>query len=609
MTAATRASARATDEYLRVGPLEDLKARGSIVVRGRRCPLLVVYHDGQVRALDNRCPHLGFPLHRGSVRDGILTCHWHHARFDLASGCTFDLWADDVPVADVRIEGGEVWVAAECRPKPDPAGHWRRRLQDGMAHNLGLLVAKAVLGARGAGLDEAVLVRDAALFGARMRDGFGIGMTILTALANVLPELPDDERYLALFQGIRRIGADCAGQAPRRDREPLHGEAAPLSTLERWFRQWIEVRHRDAAERTLLTVIAREGDLGAVADLMLAAATDRPFADGGHALDFVNKAFECVDLIGREHAAAILPTVVEQLASARGADERNAWRHPIDLVALMDAAFAELPAAIGEGTGRRFAACAALADQLLGDDPEAINAALLRALRAGATPAALGRALAYAAALRIARFGTANEFSDWDAALHVFTYANAVHQLLERVGERHDHGRGFPPGLRGVFHGAMALYLTRYLNQPPARLPGERGESLDDLPREPDQLCAQLLDAFDRQQQVSPSARLVARYLELGHPAERLIATLGHALLREDADFHTYQMFEAGIRQYREWGATPEGHNVLIALTRYLAAHAPTERARFQTASIARRLHRGERVHEVAEAPETVEGA
>src|SRR2546422_10850419 len=41
----------------------------------------------RVFALDNRCPHMGFPLDRGSVEDGTLTCHWHHARFDLASGC------------------------------------------------------------------------------------------------------------------------------------------------------------------------------------------------------------------------------------------------------------------------------------------------------------------------------------------------------------------------------------------------------------------------------------------------------------------------------------------------------------------------------------------
>jgi nitrite reductase/ring-hydroxylating ferredoxin subunit len=43
----------------------------------------------RVFALDNRCPHMGFPLDRGTVEDGILTCHWHHARFDLASGTGF----------------------------------------------------------------------------------------------------------------------------------------------------------------------------------------------------------------------------------------------------------------------------------------------------------------------------------------------------------------------------------------------------------------------------------------------------------------------------------------------------------------------------------------
>ena len=100
---------------IRVAKLEDLKAAGMLVVRGARTPLLVVYHQGQVFALDNRCPHLGFPLHRGSVEDGILTCHWHHARFDLASGCTFDLWVDDVPTAAVEIRDGVVWVDPRTR--------------------------------------------------------------------------------------------------------------------------------------------------------------------------------------------------------------------------------------------------------------------------------------------------------------------------------------------------------------------------------------------------------------------------------------------------------------------------------------------------------------
>ena len=43
--------------------------------------LVLIRTGDDVHALDNRCPHMGFPLDRGSVDDGILTCHWHHAPF------------------------------------------------------------------------------------------------------------------------------------------------------------------------------------------------------------------------------------------------------------------------------------------------------------------------------------------------------------------------------------------------------------------------------------------------------------------------------------------------------------------------------------------------
>ncbi|MFQ5974509.1 MAG: Rieske (2Fe-2S) protein, partial [Alphaproteobacteria bacterium] len=584
----------------RAAPLEELKAKGKIVVSGVRCPLLVVYDRGAVRALDNRCPHLGFPLHRGSVEDGILTCHWHHARFDLSSGATFDLWADDVPTAEVRIIDGEVWVAADCA-LPDQAEHWRRRLNDGLAHNISLVIGKAILGARAAGVPDGELVRDVALFGARHRDGWGTGLTTLTALANLLPSLPDEERFLALFHGARSVAADCDDEPPRRDNLPLEGSDASLETLERWLRHWTRVRHRDGAERTLMTAIAGGAGPSRLARMLLTAVTDRYFAGGGHALDFINKAFECLDLIGWQHASALLPTVVGQLVSARGAEETNSWRHPTDLFQLLEAAFADLPDPI-ERAGSDpapFSDHSGLARDLLADDPVAIVDALRGALARGAAPTDLSRALVYAAALRIARFGTNNELSDWDTAHHCFTYCNALDRLLARAtateGENAD---GAPACLRGVFHGAMALYLTRYLNVPPARLPGEGGDSLEDLPSAADELCDRLLEALDRQQQVTECARLVARFLGLGHPADRCIETLAHGLLREDAGFHTIQMFEAGICQHRDRDDGEERRNILIAVARYLAAHSPTRRARYQTASIARRLHRGGRIYE-----------
>ena len=85
----------------------------------------------------------------------------------------------------------------------------------------------------------------------------------------------------------------------------------------------------------------------------------------------------------------------------------------------------------------------------------------------------------------------------------------------------------------------------------------------------------------------------------LGHSAEDSDRhARARALLREDAGFHAFQMLEAGVRQYSEWGDTDQGRHVLIAVTRYLAAHSPTERTAYQTADIARRLMRGGQLHE-----------
>ena len=56
-------------------------------------------------------------------------------------------------------------------------------------------------------------------------------------------------------------------------------------------------------------------------------------------------------------------------------------------------------------------------------------------------------------------------------------------------------------------------------------------------------------------------------------------------------------MLEAATGQFRHWGNGPEGRRILVALARYLAAHSPTERGELQTATVARKLARGERLY------------
>ena len=557
-----------TTQRERAASLDELRAKGRLVVGLNGHTICLLAEGQEVYAVDNRCPHMGFPLHRGTVSDGILTCHWHHARFDLCTGGTFDQFADELRRFPVEIDGDDIYV--DLTPPRDPVEHQRRRLQVGLERNISLVVAKAaiVLGeADSSGVDA---FRAGLEFGVwRRGDGWNRGLTTLTCFMNLLPRLPAEERAAALYHGLSEVALEAAGDEPRFPLEPLPGEADP-ERLGRWFRNFIEVRDAEGAERALVSAVRAGATPQQLADMMFTAATDHRYLEGGHTLDFVNKSLEALDIVGWEHAETVLAALAAPLAFSTRMEEANEWRHPVDLVALLEDAFGRLPEpGAGGWTGR-----AELVETILTAEAAEILEALLQALRGGASAVELASAVAYAAATRIARFPTTNEFGDWDTAMHTFTFANGVEQGLRRSPSREL--------LRGVLDAAMSVHLDRFLNVPATRLPqAEDGHGvLTELP---------LL--LDRQQQVDEAAKLVASYG--GDPAE-LISALGACLLREDRNFHTIQCVEAAVRQHELTGDMLP----LIAAARYLAAHAPTDRSQRQTYEIARRLHRGERLYE-----------
>ncbi len=103
---------RGKNDYVFAANMADIQSTGGcLVVQIENHTIAIFSYDSKVYAVDNRCPHMGFPLNRGTIKDGILTCHWHHARFDLKSGGTFDQWAGDVRSFPVQIrDRQEVWV-------------------------------------------------------------------------------------------------------------------------------------------------------------------------------------------------------------------------------------------------------------------------------------------------------------------------------------------------------------------------------------------------------------------------------------------------------------------------------------------------------------------
>jgi nitrite reductase/ring-hydroxylating ferredoxin subunit/uncharacterized membrane protein len=81
-------------------------------------PVFLTRHQGRLVALVDRCTHRGGPLHEGEIRDGCVTCPWHHSSFALVDGSIASGPATrPQPVLDVRVVDGRVQVRRSDEPR------------------------------------------------------------------------------------------------------------------------------------------------------------------------------------------------------------------------------------------------------------------------------------------------------------------------------------------------------------------------------------------------------------------------------------------------------------------------------------------------------------
>jgi nitrite reductase/ring-hydroxylating ferredoxin subunit/LAS superfamily LD-carboxypeptidase LdcB len=664
--------------FVYAADVKDIEAEGKCLsLSVKKHPISLFFYNSKVYALDNRCPHMGFPLSQGTLKDGILTCHWHHARFDLHNGGAFDQWAGDVKSYPVQIRNNsEIWIgvpgpfedtsftrtaAAAAATAPITSTNSEIMLDIGLKRNISLIIATAVVGLslpasnknyykssiNDNNIDTDGLIysfRKGLEFGTKYKQsGWGVGLTIHTCMLNIATLcFNKNDKAHALYHGLSAVAQDCASMPPRFTVAPLPKPWPDLSTLKRWFRQFVESRNATAAERCLVTAIHAGADAVQLADILFAASTDHRFIGGGHSLDFTNKALEALDFVGwndMELVTSVLSSLVSGYTEAERMEESSSWRHPIDLVTMLENAFKDLPTILEEGKTikeeekiDRIEHTNKVIGTALGDDPQLIVNVLLDAFRLGMSGEEIAGAVAYSAALRIAQFNVRNEFADWDAALHTFTFANAVHQSLKRISAyMSQESQSQSPAtsiqqhelIRGIFDAAMRVYLNRFLNIPPAPILNPNVNS--NITNIEHYAIEEKLSALlDKQQQVDEAAQLVADYYARPHTDNNsnnrkpetqleqekqhiLMELIGRLLLREDRSFHLIQMIEAAHKQCSTLRGilSPSAdkreikeYHFILAAVRYLAAHSPTMRSQTHTYETAVQLSFGQNLFE-----------
>lgn len=113
-TAEPRAESAAPREaWVEVCPVDELPpgARRLAYLDGQQVALFNV--DGTYYAISNRCSHARGPLSEGELDhdDCTVTCPWHYAKFDLASGQVVDgIASAPVQAYLVEVREGVIWV-------------------------------------------------------------------------------------------------------------------------------------------------------------------------------------------------------------------------------------------------------------------------------------------------------------------------------------------------------------------------------------------------------------------------------------------------------------------------------------------------------------------
>src|SRR5215470_12745909 len=243
-----------------------------------------------VYANDNRCPHQGYALVRGDVKDGVLTCAWHNWKFELGTGvCRYG--GENIRTYPVEVRDGQVYIDIA-----DPAAEI---IRPGLFASLTAAMEDLDVGrmARDAmrlqriGTPLADVIREGVRYAApRAEYGWDHSLATMTDCLRMSQFFAESLRALPVIQGLA-VAADNQVRRPDRPRpDPVDPVLAYGSVEDAMAAYPVLVDHERAedAEALLRGLIAAGVPARALRHMLLTAVTDH-FLAYGHSMIFVQK--------------------------------------------------------------------------------------------------------------------------------------------------------------------------------------------------------------------------------------------------------------------------------------------------------------------------------
>lgn len=432
---------------------------------GRRQLAILRNEEGTLWAVDNRCPHEGYPLAQGQLRGCTLTCAWHNFKFDLRDGHC--LKGDEaVAVFPVRVVDGRVQVDPREPADDGAVARGMERLREGLLERKLGQLAREVTRLLALGVSPERLVVEGARFDAeRAEYGCTHALPVAADVLRLLPRYPEARAALPIMQGFDLASESGVRRPLRPLADPVDPGDDPIAAGHR-LRERVEQEDASAAEALLRGALARGWGRAELEPWLYRPCCDH-FLSFGHPLIYQVKIFDLLDAVGWEHAEVLLPAHLCGIVSATREDTLPRWQSFTRRLAACEPELARWRAAV-PASGRaaelepaqRERWWNALVD---GSRDEAFDV-VSEALERGTAPTAIADVIAAAAAARLLRLDLRIDADPtvqegWLDVTHTLTFAAAVHEAVQRYRE--------PSGLRLLFHAARFVNNARTLDGEP----------------------------------------------------------------------------------------------------------------------------------------------
>ncbi|MDJ0626326.1 MAG: Rieske 2Fe-2S domain-containing protein [Candidatus Caenarcaniphilales bacterium] len=99
------------DNFIKVASLNELsETEGKAIKINNHNIALFKLASGEVYAIENSCPHVGAPLHNGTIEGKELTCLWHSWCFDLETGESTNCPGVSIKKFQTKVEDQSVFL-------------------------------------------------------------------------------------------------------------------------------------------------------------------------------------------------------------------------------------------------------------------------------------------------------------------------------------------------------------------------------------------------------------------------------------------------------------------------------------------------------------------